>query len=160
MNREFAIVPVGNKVVIVRQVADREYPGTTKVEYWRKADLNLHLANRTVRAGDKVAPLAKVWVASPQRRQHKGVVFEPAAADTGGYLNLWTRWGVEPRQGSWRRLRDHIFENVVDGDERAGDWLIRWMADVVQHPNRPSEISVVLQGGRGVGKGILWNSFG
>lgn len=161
LNREYAIVPVGSRVMILRQSEDRDYPGTLRTDYWRQADFNLQLANQSVQVGDREIPLARAWIASPHRRQYSGVVFEPGSTDTGNYFNLWTKWAVTPRAGgSWGLLRQHIYENVVNGNERAGDWLIRWMADVVQHPNRPNEISVVLRGGKGVGKGTVWKAFG
>jgi Family of unknown function (DUF5906)/Bifunctional DNA primase/polymerase, N-terminal len=160
LNGEFAVVPVGGKVVILRETADREYPGTMAVEYWRQQDFHLKLANRLVRVGEDDVAVSKVWVKSTRRREYEGVVFEPGVADTNGYFNLWRQWGVSPKKGSWKQLYAHICENVADHDERAADWLIAFMADAIQHPNRPAGVSVVLQGDQGVGKGIVWNSFG
>jgi hypothetical protein len=160
LNREFAVVPVGGKVVILREVEDRQYPGTRTVEYWRQQDFNLAFANRTVRAGEDRVPLARAWIASPKRREFKGVVFEPGMAETEGHFNLWTPWPIAPQQGSWERLKAHIYDNVANGNQRQGDWLVAFMAHAVQKPAEPPGVSLVLHGGQGVGKGIVYNSFG
>src|SRR6185295_2301277 len=40
------------------------------------------------------------------------------------------------------------------GNEQHYQWLLRWMAYCVQHPERQAETAVVLRGRKGTGKGL------
>src|SRR5690606_26262107 len=80
-------------------------------------DFKSLLANRRVQKGEKTVPVVDAWMEWGQRRTAMGVIFDPER-DHEGYLNLWTGWGVEPRQGgSWRLLDELLREVLCDGDE-------------------------------------------
>ena len=49
---------------------------------------------------------------------------------------------------------------MCDGDAQRFDYLLKWMANAVQHPDQPGQVAGVLRGGRGAGKGIVAKWFG
>jgi hypothetical protein len=99
------------------------------------------------------AELGLAWLRHPQRRQYRGVVFEPGGADSiNGCLNLWRGFGVEPRPGDWSLMKAHIQEVLASGDEASATYITRWAAWAVQNPDRPAEVALVLRGGQGTGK--------
>jgi hypothetical protein len=55
-------------------------------------------------------------------------------------------------------MRQHIKEVLAAGDDAADSYIINWLAWAVQHPDEPAEVALVLQGGRGSGKGTLGNA--
>jgi phage/plasmid-associated DNA primase len=71
-----------------------------------------------------------------------------------GVYNLWCGFGVEPKAGEWRTIKQHLLEVVSAGNGDHFDWLTHWMAYCVQHPERPAETSTVLRGAKGTGKGL------
>ena len=96
------------------------------------------------------------WLRHPKRRQYLGgVIFDPANRLSANQLNLWNGFGVEAKKGSWRKMKKHIFKVVCGRDKVCFKYVMRWMANAVQHPERQGEIVIVLRGGEGVGKGFL-----
>lgn len=113
----------------------------------------------TSKKGEPVfAPIAEVWLASPDRRTYAGgVVFDPAGRCGGDALNLWSGFAIKPAQGgTWDTLRGHVFENLCKGDQKKFDFLIRYMARMVQFPAEAAEVAIVIHSEQeGTGKGML-----
>ena len=61
----------------------------------------------------------------------------------------------EPRKGDWGKLRQHILDVICNYDQVLYEYLLDWMADLVQNPAKQGEVAVVLRGPEGSGKGIL-----
>ena len=62
---------------------------------------------------------------------------------------------LSPSRGSWKRLQDHILNVVCSGNTEHRDWLMGWMARLVQRPGEQGEVAVVMRGIEGAGKGTL-----
>ena len=71
-------------------------------------------------------------------------------------LNLWQGFAVKPRAGSWRTAQANTLRTIIcNGNTDHFDYLMDWMADLVQHPEKQGEVAIVLRGNEGTGKGIL-----
>ncbi len=158
MNERYFVAPYGNKTPIFREINDPEtnYPA---VEPMKPAELQAWLAPNKVWDGKKMVPLLRYWMEHPQRRQYEGVVFSPGE-EKPGYYNLWRGLAVEPKSGSWRRMREHLFAIVCRRRRNQYRYLLNWMAFAVQSPGRAAEVAVVLKGGRGSGKGLIAKQLG
>ncbi|WP_300055213.1 primase-helicase family protein [uncultured Roseobacter sp.] len=73
----------------------------------------------------------------------------------GDQLNLWSGFGVRPKAGDWSLMRQHITDVLAAGDEASADYIIKWAAYAVQHPDRPAEAALVFRGELGTGKGMF-----
>jgi len=105
-------------------------------------------------------PITKVWLSSPDRRQYQGIVFSPGQ-DVPGFYNLYQGLAIEPRQGDWSLMRNHIWNVIASQNEEIFHYLIAWMAQLVQDPGgNKIETSIVLRGRQGVGKGCFISQFG
>jgi energy-coupling factor transporter ATP-binding protein EcfA2 len=101
-------------------------------------------------------PVGLWWLNNPDRRQFRGVVFRPGSPpQVNNCLNLWQGWGVEDREGDWGLVWDHIVRVICDGNREFAQYVIRWIAWSIQHPNAPAEVALVLIGQKGTGKGTL-----
>jgi hypothetical protein len=125
-------------------------------------DLNRLYLNQQVVIGvdEKGRPIqrskAQLWLKHEQRRQYiGGVRFDPSEQCGRDVLNLWEGFAVEPRPGDWSLLRDHVRTIICDGDEGNFQYLMGWMARMVQFPAEQGEVAVVMKGGEGTGKGFL-----
>src|SRR5262249_42315530 len=107
--------------------------------------------------GDTVRrPIAHWWLGHRGRRQYRSVTFQPAGPmEIDGSLNLWRRWGIDPLPGDWSLIRYHIDAVVAGGNAEFADYVIRWIAWAIQHPDRQAEVALVLIGEKGAGKGTL-----
>src|SRR5262249_26401484 len=62
--------------------------------------------------------------------------------------------------GDLSLMRAHIFNVVCSGDQKLFDYLIKWMAYAVQHPDKPMGVAVAFLGPQGAGKGVVARTFG
>jgi hypothetical protein len=107
MNDKHAVISnLGGKCVVMEWVPSAIMPGAKELAYQSFTSLRERYANRHVdlEGSRGREPLAMYWLTHPQRRQYEGLDLVPNGPSvlSGGYLNLWRGWGVEPRKGSWR----------------------------------------------------------
>ena len=162
LNREHAVVMVGGKCRIMKEGLDHD--GNRDVQFMSTTDFNIMYANQNIqdpRDQKRKRKIAQVWLESPERREYKGVVFDPSRIEVPGYYNFWKGLSIQPKKGDWGLYRNHIYDIIADGSKTMGDWIIAWMARIVQDPGgkRPGT-SIVLKGGQGAGKGIFVWFFG
>ena len=79
-------------------------------------------------------------------------MFSPTG-DKPGALNLWKGWKVTPdAAGSCALFLQHIRDVVCYGNVDQSDYVIGWLADIVQNPGRKPGVGLVLRGNKGAGK--------
>jgi hypothetical protein len=161
-NEQFMVVNEGGKAIIYAPAEDlilhRRY-----FDRLGFGDLRALYLNRKIEVGrdDKdnaiMRPVADVWLRHPQRHQFiRGVTFDPSGAPTPeGTLNLWQGFAIQPRAGSWERLRIHIRDVICRGNREHYEYLIQWLARLVQQPAEQGEVAIVMRGAEGTGKGTL-----
>jgi hypothetical protein len=164
LNSQYAIAYDGGKAWVLRDTFDSTFDRKV-YHYMRPADLSVLYQNRKVTTritNDGSAtkkPIIRWWLEHAERRQYvNGIVFDPSTTESPpGCLNLWRGFAFtsEPKRGSWNKLREHILKIVCSGDRKYFDYLMGWMARLVQQPDKMGEVAVVLRGGMGTGKGIL-----
>lgn len=100
------------------------------------------------------------WIDHPQRRQYETIVFVPGKEVDQAY-NLWRGFACDALPGNKHiKFIDHIKNNVCSGIEEHWTYLLGWMARLVQSPDGPGEVAVVLRGKRGTGKGFFVKTLG
>ncbi|MEX2123262.1 MAG: primase-helicase family protein [Woeseia sp.] len=165
LNKRYAVIKnLGGKCRIVEEVEDEalERKVLSKIT---PADFKLAWANRSVQVGQKndgspvYKPSGHWWFEHPLRREYDRMVFVPGTVPSNVY-NLWQGFTVEPAQGSCTLLLAHIKDNICNGDEEHFQYLVRWMARTVQHPNKVGETAIILRGRQGTGKSFFVKEFG
>lgn len=155
LNADNAVVCVSGKTFVAHFGTD-DTRGCRKIEFFSRADFELRLANRFTTSPDtgKGTPLAKVWLSHLLRREYVGgVAFAPGGAVPADTLNLWRGFSVEPMPGDWSFFRAHIFEIICAGDSEVFEYVLDWLARLVQMPGEPGQVAIVLRGKKGTGKG-------
>jgi hypothetical protein len=164
INRKSAVIrSFGGKCVIVTEGLSRDgskivydFQSREAFDHWKANDFIPSLEKE--KKSDAVGPW---WWRHPKRRQYDGVVFKPRAPkvvltpDGQHLFNTYLGWGVEPKQGDWSLIRNHIREVIANGDPKANDYIIRFQAWLYQHPDRRAEVALVLIGEKGTGKGTM-----
>ena len=154
LNQNFAVVRRGSKVRIAYIIGK-------DIDFMLFDDFHNMLGNLLFK---KTVVISKRWLKWKNRRQYvnRGVVFEPGGPleIPGDMLNLWRGFGVEPKQGDWSLMYNHIREVICSGNEGHFQYLIKWMAYKVQHLDRPIGIEVAIRGEEGASKGFFWRNFG
>lgn len=159
LNEKHAVVMLGGKCVVMNEVTDPEF-GRPDVTFSSAADFRLQYANRKM-PGEDYKTIADAWLESLHRREYRGIVFSPGS-EVPDYYNLWRGFAVDPYPGlDWSVFRNLMRDVICSGNEEHFQYLIHWMADMVQNPggDRPG-VSIVLRGKQGIGKGTFATQFG
>jgi hypothetical protein len=86
-----------------------------------------------------------------------GVTFWPGRNAPSNYFNTWRGFSVEPKQNDalLNPIHCHIKNVVCAGHIDLYEYLIKWIAYTIQHPDKPAGAAIVLRGEKGSGKGTL-----
>ena len=162
MNERHAIIEnVGGKTAIASWEPSTTDPTRLEVVFQSKESFLLRYSNRRISldvpGGRSVSvPLGQWWLSHRGRRQFRGVTFAPAAPEiVSDCLNTWQGWGVEAERGDWELIRGHIDDVIAGGNREFSEYIVRWIAWAIQHPDRQAEVALVLIGLKGAGKGTL-----
>lgn len=160
LNERYAIVMIGGQIVILQE--DEEAPLEDQRKFIRIDAFHIWHANDLVRAEDKTISVSQLWMRDPQRRQYRGVMFEPESDKLPhGYLNLWRGFSVEPSNvDKCDVFFDHVRTNIAGGDETIFNFIMAWAAHIIQRPTERTGISLVFRGKMGTGKTIFGEIIG
>ena len=108
--------------------------------------------------------VSQIWLTWPQRRQYldDGLVFAPGQPlEWNGGLNRWRGFAIEPKQGDWAPLRDLIEQVLCGGNTELSEYLLNWLAHLVQKPGVLIGSCIALRSDHeGAGKGTLGHTVG
>lgn len=157
LNKRYFLAPVGDGGVSHWEVRADPDTGQTVAHPIKSLAFSLALENKvvSVQEGGRMRPQAasRYFNRHPRRRQYDRVMFAPGAPERPGVFNLWSGFAVEPASGDvglFTRLMEALLPDPV-----MRNYVLRWMAHLVQRPGVRTDVAVVLRGGRGVGKGSL-----
>jgi len=111
------------------------------------------------RTGDPVeVKKSRVWMEWEGKLKYLGFQLSTNGHVTPGYYNLWRGFSREPKRGGWPHLRRHLLEVICGGSPEIFHYLMCWLADLVQSPDRPAQVAVAMRGGQGTGKSVVGDS--
>lgn len=101
------------------------------------------------------APIIKssphIWTGSDKSRRYvsQEMRFETTAqtitVETGRILNLFHGWAATPVAGDWSNIRYLIHDILCSGAEDASDYLLSYLAHMIQQPDKLPDVAVILQ---------------
>lgn len=163
LNEIHGVIMVGGRFLILNEIIN---PITLlpDISLSSRVDFHAQYENKTVpiESGDKTTnvSVSKLWIKSPERREYKGLVFDPSGEASDDFYNLWRGFAIEPKEGDCELILDHIYDVVCSGDVKLGNWVLAWFANGVQNKGlaRPGT-ALVWRGDQGSGKGISMQPF-
>lgn len=163
LNERHAVIESdrGGRCVVMEEDFDEQL-GRRKITFQTFDHFRNRYMRRAVEIGrdkngnSEMMPLGKWWLMQSRARQFRKIVFLPGGAAAGDIYNLWSGFGYDPRRGNGHTgFINHIRENLCDGNEVLSDYVIKWMARMMQEPGRPAEVALVIRGKKGTGKGFV-----
>ena len=144
MNKKYAFVLDGNKSRVFIDdydvLLDRHYYNSVTIQTFKDMFEN--------------SPTRLDWLRDPERMQYLGgVIFDPSGKQYKGKLNLWRGFSVSPKEGDWGVLKTHIFEVIADSNQELYNYILGWLGTIFQRPHHQGEVSLVMRGLKGTGKG-------
>ncbi len=159
-NDEYAIIPIGSKVCIIKECVD-PVTGYKDPLFLSVTDFKTLLENRFTiyqNAEGKLVrkQLAEVWLKSKDRKEYKGLKFDPSEKVGKDYYNLFQGLYGKGKPGIWVKFGEHMLEVICGGEEEYYNYLFAWLARIVQDPGgeKPG-VAFVMRGLEGTGKGTF-----
>jgi len=172
MNDRHAVIGnIGGKCAVIEEIDDHlklhngQTFNRTKLTMSSFDSIKQRYMNKLVKVGTTKdgAPvtmsLGDYWLKHPMRRQYDTMRFMPLIEKEGVY-NLWRGFAYDAIPGECSLYLQHVKENVCNNNEIHYEYLIKWMARAIQQPASAGEVSIVLRGGKGTGKGWFARTFG
>lgn len=157
INRRYFAILMGGRHAFCRENVDGSFTRMNSDAF--DFELQSHRIFMQGTKGNTTAvPISKIWKEDRRRRYFpRGFVLDDKKIVEGAY-NLWRGFSVEPKQGNWTTMREHILMVLASGNKALAEYIIRWTAWTVQNPSLPARVALVFQGTEGVGKGIFANA--
>lgn len=165
LNKKHAAITASGKFQILNNVIDPT-TGFSDVNFSSVTDFrnryqNTMTTEQLSNGKRETTTYAKKWLNSPRRRTYNGIVFDPSGKQVDGVFNLWQGFALKPIKGQWKRMERHILEVICNNDREVFNYVMAWLARIVQDPGgKKPGVVIVLRGKQGTGKGIFVNNFG
>lgn len=107
----------------------------------------------------------KAWLSWPGKTFYSnGIGYYPDIHNLpDNCYNLFQGWGVNPLQTSGLDhdadlaiIKTHLCDVICDGHEESYQYLIRWLAQMLQKPEKKPPVAILMKSVEGAGKGTLY----
>jgi hypothetical protein len=104
-----------------------------------------------------LSPAYREWVESHRRKRYKDIIFSPNGPKDA--LNLWpnTIAKVDPLDGQPDSILSLIHDSLCNNDDTLSNWLLDWLAHIIQKPHIRCATVPVHVSQQGAGKGLLYD---
>lgn len=131
---------------------------------FKKAYVNLYCKKWVKINGnlvEAIEPFIKHWYADPHIRTYEKMeMFPPPLKCPKKVYNLWNGFAAErmtcQSSGNVTPFLD-LIELCVNHDQNGKDYLIKWLAQLIQEPGKIVGTAPVIRGVQGTGKNTLWD---
>lgn len=166
-DRHAVIGSIGTKGLCRILGEEKDAKGRPVIVYQSQSDFMLRYRKRKREWIDndgkaQSMPAAVWWLEHALGRYFEGVTFAPGKPPVvDGKYNRWRGFACSASpEGSCELYLRHVRENICCGNEAHYEYLLNYMAHIVQNPAEPAEVAIVLRGGQGTGKGVYVVGFG
>lgn len=163
----YAKLKLGSHLVFLDRQASREK--VAPIFYTKAAMSTLYQnKNRQIPMGKKTATIyiCDEWMkGDKQIAEYNDIVYLPRGAHRVARedeFNIWNEdngnygFAIPPIQGDCSLIIDHIKNIWCNGDAKLYNWVLTWLAHIVQFPGRKPHSAIALMGPPGTGKSIIF----
>lgn len=160
LQARFALIQLGGEVRLVdrQEVADvlsGTRPGD--ISFYKRTDANTlltrHLETLPTTANPKWV-IEQFWK-NPGTHVYDAVAFSPRTLPTTT-LNYWVPSPVVPLAGNASIITTFLLTVICAGDQSLYQYVLRFLAHMLQRPAEKPEVMPILLGGQGIGKGTFF----
>ena len=161
LQERFAIIDLSGAIRVIDQhQVQRIRNGSLKsdVAYYQKQDANLvmhrYLESLSLPSTPKRV-IDDFWHTTTTH-QYDSTAFDPRPTPKNT-LNFWVSHVSDPKPGNWVCIRDFLLQVLCNNDQSLFEYLIGYLAHMVQVPEEKPGVMIVLLGGQGTGKGVFFS---
>ena len=163
IQNRFALLDLANEIRVVdlQQVADVMFGKGSEVSFYRRTEgliiISRELENLPfpVKAADEF----KNFLVNPNTQMFNAVAFSPLATPPST-LNYWIEPSIKPFQGDWFVIQEFLHTVICNNNVALFDYLIHYLAHMLQRPHEKPGIMIVFLSGQGCGKGTFYKLLG
>jgi hypothetical protein len=163
IQNRFALLDLANEIRVVdlQQVSDVMSGKGSEVSFYRRTEgliiISRELENLPfpVKAADEF----KNFLVNPNTQMFNAVAFSPLATPPST-LNYWIEPSIKPFQGDWFVIQEFLHTVICNNNVALFDYLINYLAHMLQRPHEKPGIMIVFLSGQGCGKGTFYKLLG
>jgi hypothetical protein len=125
-----------------------------EIQYMKRKDLFDAYENKFIDGSDE--QFVKRWVRDPEMKTYEKFTFAPPPLPCpANVLNTWKGYEAEEikeRGGSASKFVEHL--DMLFG--KNSNYVLKWLANIIQNPGKPSGVALVIAGGQGTGKSTIF----
>lgn len=115
----------------------------------------------------------KAWIRDPNMLTYNAIVVDPSGKRQDVY-NMWKGYLAErqplsltycehafpdedtAKEFAMRPIYNHLLDVVCNGNRNHTEWILDWLANIVQKPWQRTEVAISIYGEQGCGKGVIF----
>jgi hypothetical protein len=157
LQRDYALLKFGGEIRLVEKPARGcHWADTSNVTGYRKLDGSV-LLTRSLETIPSTMPKNQAingFFASPWTDVFTDITFDPRPTPVTT-INLWRGATLPPENKPFPVLQQFLFNVIAGGNESSNEYLLDFLAHMLQKPEEKPGVMIVLLGGQGIGKGTL-----
>jgi hypothetical protein len=159
----FALLDLANEIRVVdlQQVADVMSGKGSEVSFYRRPEGQILIARELEKLPYAVNTKVEFtnFINNPGTHVYNEVAFSPLATPTTT-LNYWIEPTIKPFQGDWFVIQEFLQTVICNNNVALNDYLIHYLAHMLQRPHEKPGIIIVFLSGQGCGKGTFYKLLG
>ena len=160
LQKRFALSRIGGKLRVVDLLEISELKQGIRqrpLSYFDTSDARLLMGRllETLPVKTKPSDDIKNFFSNPNTRVFVDVCYSPSQS-SDDVINLWQGPRIKGQAGDWSVIKRHIREIICDCDESKFEYLIRYIAHMLQKPEEKPGVMIVLSSKQGTGKGLFF----
>lgn len=163
----YIVLNMGGKTVVVNKNDIEEVNSWVGfLQYYSHIKEKVRVVDKKNTTEDKVAykaiekPVVERFLSDKAERAKK-IVFKPSGQINEGEYNYFKGWPYSPVEGTkHNKFLEHIRNNICTEDVELYNYVLDWMAQIIQYPEVKEDKAIVLRGSQGIGKGVFVKQFG
>lgn len=155
---QFALLKLGGQIGLVERPAPGNgWSDSGDVVAYRKVDavLLLQRALQHIPSNQNSKAVIKDFFESTSTVVFDSIAYDPRPTGPN-VINLWQGPTVKAIPGSFSTIDDFLLDVVADRDCAVHEYLLNFLAHMLQAPERKPGVMLVLLGGQGTGKGTFF----
>jgi hypothetical protein len=159
VQQRFSLINLSADIRIVdnQEVNDVLAGLKSDISFYKKPDGQLLIERylETLPFSTKPKDVIKQFLVNPNTHVYDATAFSPRSTPSTT-LNFWVGHTVTPAAGDWSVIREFIFDVICDSDSGVFDYLIKYLAHMLQKPEEKPGIAIVMLSSEGCGKGSMF----
>ena len=108
----------------------------------------------------------KMWMSWMGRKEVRAIGFDPTDKENKDIFNIWNGYDISEEiadkfdEDEAQPILDHILDCWCDGDEQSFEYVIDYLAHIIQKPWKKTGVVVALKSKQGGGKGVIISKLG